>query len=96
MALDRVDILYWYRRVQSFLDIRLSVLCMRPKAWLDAPVLLAHAEVTKKHNNFSMGPKLRYPTVLGVRKLPSFGTCSSSVREKEFAMSTASYFGEIA
>ena len=25
----------------------LSVLCMRSKAWLAAPVLLAHAEVTK-------------------------------------------------
>ena len=34
---------------------------MYSKAWLATPVLLAHAEVTKKHNIFSMGPKLRYP-----------------------------------
>ncbi len=31
-----------------------------------APVLLAHAEVTKNINIFSMGPKLRYPTVASV------------------------------
>ncbi len=30
----------------------LSVLCMRSKAWLAAPVLLAHVEVTKNHNRF--------------------------------------------
>jgi hypothetical protein len=29
------------------LDLWLSVLCMRSKAWLAAPILLAHAEVTK-------------------------------------------------
>ncbi len=29
-----------------------------------APVLLAHAEVTENIKYFSMGPKLRYPTVL--------------------------------
>ncbi len=34
------------------LDLWLIVLCMRPQAWLAAPVLLAHAEVTKKHNIF--------------------------------------------
>ncbi len=28
-----------------------------------APFLLAHAEATKNINIFSMGPKLRYPTV---------------------------------
>ena len=39
----------------------LSVLCMRSKAWFVAPVLLAHAEVTK--NIYLMGPKLRYPKV---------------------------------
>ncbi len=36
---------------------------MRSKAWLAAQVLLAHAEVTKKHSIFSMGPNLRYPVV---------------------------------
>jgi hypothetical protein len=41
---------------------------MRSKAWLAAPVLLAHAEVTKKHNIFSKGPKLRYPTVISQQK----------------------------
>ena len=34
---------------------------MRSKAWLAAPVLLAHAEVTQNIISFSMGPKLRYP-----------------------------------
>ncbi len=29
-----------------------------------APVLLAHADVTKQHYIFPMGPTLRYPTVL--------------------------------
>ena len=37
---------------------------MRSKAWL-----AAHAEVTKNINIFSMGPKLRYPTV------PSTSVC---------------------
>ena len=37
---------------------------MRSKAWLAAPVLLAHAEVTENIKYFSMGPKLRYPTVV--------------------------------
>ncbi len=35
------------------------------KAWLAAPVLLAHAEVTKSIIIFSMGPKLGYPAVGG-------------------------------
>ncbi len=37
---------------------------MRPKAWLAAPVLLAHAEVAKNIKYFSMGPKLRHAAVL--------------------------------
>ncbi len=37
----------------------LSVLCIRSKAWLAAPVLLAHADVTKNIKYFLMGPKLR-------------------------------------
>ncbi len=28
------------------------------------PVLFAHAEITKKHNIFSIGPNLRYPAVV--------------------------------
>ena len=36
---------------------------MRSKAWLAAPVLLAHANVTENINTYSMGPKLRYTTV---------------------------------
>ncbi len=43
----------------------LSVLCMCTKAWLAAPALLAHAEVTKIAC-FSRGPKLRYPLVPGM------------------------------
>ena len=35
----------------------LSVLCMRSKAWLAAPVLIAHVEVTKKHKYFFNGSK---------------------------------------
>ena len=45
------------------LDPWLSVLCMHSKAWLAAPVLLAHADVTKTYFISSMGPTLRYPTV---------------------------------
>ena len=74
------------------LDLCLSVLCMRSKAWLAArvshrlarlprtassaqrsrrlrstraaaPVLLAHAEVTKNITFSSIGPKLRYSAV---------------------------------
>ena len=74
------------------LDLWLSVLCMRSKAWLAArvslrlarllhttrsaqrsrrlrstraaaPVLLAHAEVTKNIKYFWMGPKLRHTAV---------------------------------
>ncbi len=41
----------------------ISVLRMRLKAWLAAPVLFAQAEVTKNVKLFSMGPKLRYPAV---------------------------------
>ena len=33
----------------------------RSKAWLAAPVLLAHAEVEKSIIFLSMGPKRRYP-----------------------------------
>jgi hypothetical protein len=44
---------------------------MRSKARLAAPVLLAHAEVTKKIILFSMGPKLRYPTVVKFRRIPT-------------------------
>jgi hypothetical protein len=36
---------------------------MRSKAWLAAPVLLAHADVTKNIKYFSMGPKLRHTAV---------------------------------
>ena len=43
------------------------MLCMRSKAWLAAPVLLTHAEVT--HNILSMGPKLRYSTVVAAPDL---------------------------
>ncbi len=79
-------------RVPLVLDLWLSVLCMRPKAWLAtrvslrlarlpcttsnaqrsrrlrstraaAPVLFAHAEVTKNIICFFMGPKLRCPSV---------------------------------
>ncbi len=39
------------------------MLYMRSKAWLAAPVLLAHAEVTEIIIFSSMGPKLRYPMV---------------------------------
>ncbi len=38
-----------------------SVLCMRSKAWLAAPGLLAHAEVTENIVFVIMGPKLRHP-----------------------------------
>ena len=42
---------------------------MRSKAWLAAPVLLAHAEVTNI-KYFSMGPKLRYPVVYHLQAAP--------------------------
>jgi hypothetical protein len=45
---------------------------MRSKAWLAAPVLLAHAEVTENINILSMGPKLRHTAVF----YSSFGTKS--------------------
>jgi hypothetical protein len=48
---------------------------MRSKAWLAAPVLLAHANVTKNINILSMGPKLRYPTV---RTMPCYITPHTS------------------
>jgi hypothetical protein len=41
---------------------------MCSKAWLAAPVLLAHAKVTKTIICFSMGPKRRHPAVVTVGK----------------------------
>ena len=41
--------------------LRLSVLCMRSKAWLAAPGLLAHAEVTKSTIIFFSGSQTQVP-----------------------------------
>jgi hypothetical protein len=51
---------------------------MRFKACLAAPVLLARAYVTKKHDVFSMGPKLSYPTVPVVKR-----GCRFAPRERQ-------------
>ena len=42
---------------------------MRSEAWLAAPVLLAHADITKNIKYFLMGPKLWHPTVLDAPSL---------------------------
>ena len=50
----------WLPPGTSVFTLWLIVLCMRSKAWL-----LAHTEVTKNITYFSIGPKRRYPTVMG-------------------------------
>ncbi len=55
-----------------------------------APVLLAHAEVTKSVIYISVGPKLRYPAVVLIRN-----TTSTAVIEG-LALPRASHSGKIA
>ncbi len=54
------------------MDLWFTVLCLRSKAWLAAPVLLAHAEVTANIICFSNGSKtLGTPAVLVFVQQPS-------------------------
>ena len=52
---------------------------MRSEAWLAAPCLLAHANVTENINIFSMGPRLRYPTEI----VASASYCSACMQATE-------------